>query len=45
MKKQKLLAMSLAIVMSASLFSGCVVTIGVPKVKEARFDFSVTYEL
>lgn len=45
MKKQKLLAMSLAIVMSASLFSGCVVTVGVPEVKEARFDFSVTYEL
>jgi hypothetical protein len=44
-KKRKLLAMSLAMVMSVLLFSGCAVTVGVPEVKEARFDISVTYEI
>ena len=45
MKKTKLLAAVILATMVTTLFSGCAVTIGVPKVKEARFDFSVTYQV
>ena len=45
MKKRKLLAAVVLTTMITSLFSGCAVKIGVPEVKEARFDFSVTYEV
>ena len=45
MKKIKLLAVVVLTTMLTMLFSSCAVKIGVPKVKEGRFDFSVTYEV
>ena len=45
MKKHKLLAVVTLITMLTPLFSSCAVKIGVPEVKEGRFDFSVTYEV
>ena len=45
MKKTKTLAIVFLITIITTLFSGCAVTIGVPEVKEARFNFSVTYEV
>ena len=45
MKKIKLLAVVVLTTMITTCFSGCAVTIGEPEVKEARFNFSVTYEV
>lgn len=45
MKKIKLFAVVVLIIMATTLFSGCAVKIGVPEIKEARFNFSVTYEV
>ena len=45
MKKIKLLAVVTLTTMFTMFFSGCVVKVGVPKVKEGRFDFSITYEV
>jgi hypothetical protein len=45
MKKIKLLSICYLTAVMAMLLSGCAVTIGVPEIKEARFDFSVTYEI
>lgn len=45
MKKIKLLAVAILTTMVTTFFSGCAVSIGVPEVKEARFHFSVTYEV
>ncbi len=45
MKKLKLcLGMFLA-ALTTILFSGCAVRVGVPEIKEGRFDVSVTYEI
>ena len=45
MKKIKLLAVAILTTMITTFFSGCAVSIGVPEVKEARFHFSVSYEV
>ena len=45
MKKTKLLVVLTLTTMFTMFFSGCVVKVGVPKVKEGRFDFSITYEV
>ena len=45
MKRKKILRAVVLTTMITTLFSGCAVTIGVPEVKEGRFDFSVTYEV
>ena len=45
MKKGKIAIVFLFIVMVVSFFSGCAVKMPVPKTKEARFDFSVTYQI
>lgn len=45
MRKIKLLAVVLLTTMLTMLFSGCAVKVGVPTIKEGRFDFSVTYEV
>ena len=45
MKRKKILIAVVLITMITTLFSGCAVKIGVPEVKEARFNFSVTYEV
>ena len=45
MKRKKILIAVVLTTMITTLFSGCAVTIGVPEVKEGRFDFSVTYEV
>lgn len=45
MKKQKLIASVAIITMAMSLFTGCAVKMGVPEVRDGRFDFSVTYEV
>ena len=45
MRKQKLFIVTLLMTFMTLLFSGCTVKMSVPKVKEARFDFSITYEV
>ena len=45
MRKIKLLTAVVLTTMLTMLFSGCAVKIGVPTIKEGRFDISVTYEV
>ena len=45
MRKQKLFIVTLLMIVMTMLFSGCAVKLEVPKVKEGRFDFSITYEV
>ena len=45
MKKLKLFIFTLFMTTMATLLSGCIVKVAVPKVKKASFDFSVTYEI
>ena len=45
MKKIRVFVCVIFISIVASLFSGCVAKVAVPKIKEGRFDFSVTYEV
>jgi hypothetical protein len=45
MKKFKIFAAAVLTAMVTMLFSGCTVKIGVPTIKEGRFDISVTYEV
>ena len=45
MRKQKLFLITLLILLTSMLFSGCVTKIAEPEVQEGRFDFSITYEV
>ena len=45
MKKIKLFICVVLVTMFTSLLSGCAAVVRLPKVKEGRFDFSVTYEI
>ena len=45
MKKIKLFICVVLVTMFTSLLSGCAAVVLVPKVKEGRFNFSVTYEI
>jgi hypothetical protein len=45
MKKMKVLAAICFTTIMTMLFSGCAVKIGVPAIKEGKFDISVTYEV
>ena len=45
MKRLKIFVVVLFLTLTTCLFSGCVAKVLMPSVKEARFDFSVTYEV
>ena len=45
MKKKRIAVIFVVIMLITMLFSGCLANVPVPKIKEGRFDFSVTYEI
>jgi hypothetical protein len=45
MKRLKLISVAFLITLVTIFFSGCMATLPIPEIKEARFDFSVTYEV
>ena len=45
MKKMKLFICVVLVVMLTTLFSGCLAKVPLPKIKEGRFDFSITCEI
>ena len=45
MKKTRIFVCVVFIAVLVSLLSGCMATVPIPKIKEGRFNFSVTYEI
>ena len=45
MKKLRIAAIAILLIMAITCLSGCVVMTDVPSIKEGRFDLSVTYEI
>ena len=45
MKKLKIVAVAIMLIMSVALLNGCMVKTEIPSIKEGRFNLSVTYEI